>query len=930
MPPFTAAQEFLSNRPRVVLDGVWQFAYDPTRAGRRDRWFDAGRELPERIGVPGCPQARRYASAQGGPLVHAGLPETQPGAWLRYPCAHDAWFKRAFTLPTAWRGRDVWLRVGGVLPAAEFWLNGVRLGATATSRSPVRCRLPKRLVRWNGPNTLTVRVYHAERTLNGLFDTTGWCGLYRSLWLEATDPAHFVDVHIRTDIHRPTAKFRITLARPAGAHPFRLGIFVHQVNGPGRYEAEARVPAARAGTPQTVAVRVPMPGATLWSPEQPALYRVEITLGDPAGVRDKAVLRFGLREIRARGFHVLLNDRPVFLRGGCDDHLYPQTVCPPADTAFFRKRIAQAQRCGFNYTKSAVEIFTPEFLDAADELGYLVCQEMPLGITGEPRARRHDPPPWLQALGREQTANIVRASRHHPSVVIYSMASELPGEWAANPASFRLFSRELPAVARRLHPEALIFDCTGESRLALNDGHEAIPVRIARGRRATDLQGSWMRFNEQRAPLSGPLPGLGRTVTKPFILHEYTWMTCLSDPGLARRMRRSPILPLHVPDMIRAARAQGQGLELQRLFEVSRQLKRALVKDAWEAARGHAKVAGYHHWLVHDFPFCAEGVLNEFWEPPPDLPAAAVQACNGDTVLLLEDRGRRDYEAGERPPLALRVSHFGPRALERAEIRWSLRASRRRPLARGVVALGPMSCGRIVASQPLDVRLPATAEPQVIELQAELRDAGRRVCENRWSLWVVPAVQPGEAGHDAAGVRLTERLDDDTLQRLADGGRVLYLAPVNAGPAGTGWPRGGGAPLYRTIPYNQGTDGNMGTLIRDHPALGGFPHQGWCDFCFVPLIQGAQPLALAPFGPGRVQPIIRSIGHMRTLADKAYLFEAAVGRGRLLACSLRLREYLDRSPTARYLLRHMLEYLGGPMRPRPAAIDLAGLRQARV
>ena len=70
-------------------------------------------------------------------------------------------------------------------------------------------------------------------------------------------------------------------------------------------------------------------------------------------------MRFGLREISRKGKQVLLNGRPIFLRGGCDDQLYPESFCPPNSKEFFLKRIKLAKEYGFNYTKSCVEVFTP-------------------------------------------------------------------------------------------------------------------------------------------------------------------------------------------------------------------------------------------------------------------------------------------------------------------------------------------------------------------------------------------------------------------------------------------------------------------------------------------------------------------------------------------------------------------------------------------
>ena len=70
---------------------------------------------------------------------------------------------------------------------------------------------------------------------------------------------------------------------------------------------------------------------------------------------------------------------------------------------FFADRIRRMKQFGFNYTKSCMEIFTQEFLEAADELGFLVCQEMPFGLTGKYRTtiREKMPDEYVELYRRE-------------------------------------------------------------------------------------------------------------------------------------------------------------------------------------------------------------------------------------------------------------------------------------------------------------------------------------------------------------------------------------------------------------------------------------------------------------------------------------------------------------------------------------------------
>jgi hypothetical protein len=99
----------------------------------------------------------------------------------------------------------------------------------------------------------------------------------------------------------------------------------------------------------------------------------------------------------------------------------------------------------------------------------------------------------------------------------------------------------------------------------------------------------------------------------------------------------------------------------------------------------------------------------------------------------------------------------------------------------------------------------------------------------------------------------------------------------------------------------------VGTVIRrDHPALRAFPHEGWCDLCFYPLLQGAKVVNLKDLP---VNPIVRALDVHTAMRDKAYVFEAKVGAGRLLVSTFNFRRALkSHDPGAEFLLDELVRY----------------------
>jgi hypothetical protein len=117
--------------------------------------------------------------------------------------------------------------------------------------------------------------------------------------------------------------------------------------------------------------------------------------------------------------------------------------------------------------------------------------------------------------------------------------------------------------------------------------------------------------------------------------------------------------------------------------------------------------------------------------------------------------------------------------------------------------------------------------------------------------------------------------------------------------------------------------GALGTVIERHPALHGFPHEGFADLQFYSLMEHATPFELDTIK--NIRPILGGIrtrssflSKSKDLSKVGYIFEARIGSGRLLVTSLRICDLLDDShPEAVYLFDCLLRYCeSGKFQPR--------------
>jgi len=398
------APEYLStSRPRLELDGRWEFRLDPEDQGLAGEWYGADVAYPDRIRVPGNWQAQGF----GEPRRH-----------LRHDYQGKAWYRRTVRIPEDWAGQRVWLHLGGAVNTADVYADGTHVGSVDGFLTPYEFDLTGAVT----PGQ--------EAAIACCVDSTGpapvgmfnffcyWGGLYRSVWLEARPDPAIDDVFVMPDVRAATARTRVTIRRAGAGPAWRGGVHVAitPVTGGQPCEAEAAVALAEGATvSEPVTVDVPIAGMRPWSPEDPFLYYADVSLiagtASVESVRD----RFGMRQFETGpSGRLLLNGKPYFVRGLGDDCFEVLTGTAEADKRVHLDRIRQCKRYGFNGFRYLAHTPAKEIFDAADEAGFLIMAE------GEIYWKDKANIPLL----KRQVEWIARAYRNHPSWYIWSSGNE--------------------------------------------------------------------------------------------------------------------------------------------------------------------------------------------------------------------------------------------------------------------------------------------------------------------------------------------------------------------------------------------------------------------------------------------------------------------------------------------------------------------------
>jgi beta-glucuronidase len=417
-------------RPAFSLNGSWHSIPDPYLAGLYDfhgheskrGWF---LNLKAK---PGDTSPLDYDFAQSPVLQVPGDWNTQDPELFLYEGL--MWYERDFDYNVK-PGTRVFLRVGAANYKSIFWVNGKRICDHTGGFTAFACEVTPALV--NGNNFIVATVDDTRRPDGVPTTKTDWFnygGLTREIGLIEL-PQSFVDQY---DLH---------LNR---ADRTEVDGWVHVVDGKPGESVEVSIPELNAHTTASIdasgraTIAFHPSGLKLWSPESPTLYRVRITAG-----ADSLQDEIGFRTIEVRGTEILLNGKPVFLRGVSIHAEAPYRTGRAYSYKDAAILLGWAKQLGCNYVRLAHYPHDESMLHTADRLGLMVWAENPVYWAVE------FDNPAVYANAKNQLDEEINTSRNHASIILWSMANETP----VNDARTKFIS-SLADHARSIDPTRLI------------------------------------------------------------------------------------------------------------------------------------------------------------------------------------------------------------------------------------------------------------------------------------------------------------------------------------------------------------------------------------------------------------------------------------------------------------------------------------------
>lgn len=392
------------HRHAQSLNGDWHYIVDPYDGGlynfhreiRKDGFFLDG--APE----TGSDGLLEYDFNKSPTLKVPGDWNTQHESLFNYEGM--LWYQRDFTYQKI-ADHKTFLHIGAANYKSIAWVNGQQVCSHEGGFTDFDCDVSASI--HTGKNFIVIAVDNTRLadgvpTLN--MDWWNYGGLTRDVSLIDVPAKYIDDYDLHLNRERTAIEGSVHVEGTEAGDEVRISI-----------PELGRRASATLGADHRAIFSLPANGVVLWTPEQPKLYRVRLEAGEDA--LDDTM---GFRTIEARGTDILLNGKPVFLRGISIHAEAPYRGGRANNEQDAETLLGWAKELGCNYVRLAHYPHDQRMTRAADRMGLMVWSEIPVYW-----AERFGDPSVL-AKAQQQLGEEIRRDRNKASIILWSVANETP------------------------------------------------------------------------------------------------------------------------------------------------------------------------------------------------------------------------------------------------------------------------------------------------------------------------------------------------------------------------------------------------------------------------------------------------------------------------------------------------------------------------
>lgn len=902
----------LHAQQKLPLAGEWRFKLDKEDAGITEQWYR--QQLKDPVKLPGSMQAQGYGD---NPSVNTKWIGEKAELFLQQdkyaPYRSDdnykfpfwltpvkyytgpAWYQREVNIPAAWKDKRITLTLERCHWSTTVFVDDHPAGADSSLATPHVYDLTSFLT--PGKHTLSIRVdnrYLVDVGVNAhsVGDQTQgtWNGIAGNISLEAGDPVFIKQVQVFPDLAAKTATVKVWLGHTTTAAPAgKLSIHA-QLMGKGaalpplmqNFSAEDSV----------LTFQYPMgDDPQQWDEFHQQLYRLTVQLQtNGSKYRDEHSVQFGMRDIRTQGDKIFVNGRPVFLRGTLECAIFPLTGYPPTDTASWGRIFRILRAHGLNHMRFHSWCPPEAAFTAADHAGIYLSVEV------DAWAKVGEGTPVDRYL-YDESNRIVAAYGNHPSFCLLVPSNEPAGGKKRDPYLAAFVQHWQQHDKRRLYSAG-----SGWPLIEQNDYHITPDPRIQGWgeelKSVINAQPPNTLFDFREKIKKLPAPG------KPVVAHEIgQW--CVY-PDFTEIKKYTGLLQARNFEIFRDFMKKENLLQQAHDFLMASGKLQALCYKADIEAGMRTNYAGYQLLDLHDFPgqgTALVGILDPFWNSKPYFTPAAFHRFSSSTVPLALIQ-KFTWKNTETFTATVQVSHFGKDRRQQVPLQWRITGKDKRVLASGKLQ-ADLDLRTDNPAGSISFDLSKVKTPGKLNLEITVDKLG----VNDWDFWVYPDKVNTTA---PANVVVTETLTPEIRRQLENGASVLLLLNGKIRSGKGKEVKTGMSTVFWNTEWTSGQGPHtLGILCKPaSPLFNSFPTEYHSNWQWWDLLHTAQPMDLHGF-PAQLTPSVQLIDTWFDAKKLALLFEAQVGKGKIMVSSMDLTHDLENRLAARQLYHSLLEYMKG-------------------
>lgn len=879
---FSACRE---TSPVISLAGEWQFAMDSTDVGVTEKWFE--RTFSDKIQLPGTTDEARY-----------GIPNTLPPSISKPQILHltrknsyvgVAWYSREIDIPADWKEKSVDLKLERVIWHTSVWVDGNQVtGCNESLISPHHFDLTEHLT--PGKHRLTIRVDNRKRYDISVNDMAHaytnetqimWNGIIGEISLTAKNSLSIDNMQVYPDVSNGKVRIKGTVFNQGEAVN---GMVTAQItNNKNGYAKVFSTEEVSLSSGENIVNLTCILGDSIekWSEFNPVLYEVDLNV-DAGSANATGNTTFGMREFSRNQSDLLLNGKKVFLRGTLECCIFPLTGRPPMEPEGWKKVFLTAREWGLNHLRFHSWCPPEAAFQVADSLGFYLQVELPL---------------WSVTLGQDQAAyqflydeadRILSEYGNHPSFCFMSLGNELQPD-------FNFLSRLLTYVKEK-DPRHLYTTTS----FTFERGHGDWPEPNDDFFITQWTKKGWVRgqgvFDTESPGFDKDYAASVEGMPVPLITHEIGQYSVY--PNLKEIEKYTGVLdPLNFKGVKQELEKRGLLDKADDYLKASGYLASILYKEEIERAMKTTGCSGFQLLDLHDFPgqgTALVGLLDAFWDSKGVTDAATFRQASSP-VTPLARFPKAVYMNNESFVASVEIANFTDKELTDQSLSWSLKDQSGKEFGKGSFICSELSIGLNKLPETISVPI-NSSEATRMTLSLTLDHTPYR---NEWSIWVYPA----QLNPDKGDVIVTRDLRE-AEKALTAGKRVLY----NSDYKKTAGLEGKFVPVFWSPVHFPKQAGTMGILCdASHPAFTHFPTADYTDWQWWSLLKQSKTIVTDSLPA--VTPLIEVVDNFVNNRRLSNLFEAKVGEGKLIVCSMDLLSDWEKRPEARQLYYSLLEYM---------------------